>query len=215
MKKVLIVENESNLVMMMSRYLEDAGYFVASTNKGSNAEKLIQSEHFDIVVLDIMLDDLDGWRVCRHVKSTSDAKVLMLTARHDEEDKLFGFELGADDYMTKPFSLKEFVIRVGKVLSMTPSMTQKIILLKQSFEVAVLGNKVQLTKTECDVLSYLMDNKGVAVSRDVLLNHVWGYVYEGDTRTVDTTIKRLRKKLSPVSCIHTVFGVGYKYEVES
>ena len=213
-KKILIVENESNLVLMMTQYLEDAGYFVMSTPKGTEAESLIIKHEFDVVILDIMLDDLDGWRVCRHIKSTTTAKVLILTARHDEEDKLFGFDLGADDYMTKPFSLKELVIRVGKVLSMTHIQSQPIELLSASLEVMVKGMKVALTKTERDVLKYLIDHQGVAVSREVLLNAIWGYIYEGDSRTVDTTIKRLRKKLSPVTCIHTVFGLVYKFEVE-
>ena len=214
MKKILIVENEQNLVLMMTQYLENAGYFVMSTPKGSEAETLVNEQRFDVVILDIMLDDLDGWRVCRHIKSTTDAKVIMLTARHDEEDKLFGFDLGAEDYMTKPFSLKELVVRVGKVISMV-NHQEKFQFLKASLEVIVDGNKIQLTKTESDVLDFLMHQKGAAVSREALLNAVWGYIYDGDTRTVDTTIKRLRKKLSPLTCIHTVFGVGYKFEVES
>lgn len=214
MKKVLIVENELNLVHMMTQYLENAGYFVMSTPKGSEAEALVNAQTFDVVILDIMLDDLDGWRVCRHIKATTTAKVIMLTARHDEEDKLFGFDLGAEDYMTKPFSLKELVVRVGKVMSMV-NHQEKFQFLKASLEVIVEGNKIQLTKTESDVLDFLIRQKGAAVSRESLLNAVWGYIYEGDTRTVDTTIKRLRKKLLPLTCIHTVFGVGYKFEVES
>ncbi|MGA0351769.1 MAG: response regulator transcription factor [Acholeplasmataceae bacterium] len=214
MKKVLIVENELNLVHMMTQYLENAGYFVMSTPKGSEAEALVNAQTFDVVILDIMLDDLDGWRVCRHIKTTTTAKVIMLTARHDEEDKLFGFDLGAEDYMTKPFSLKELVVRVGKVMSMV-NHQEKFQFLKASLEVIVEGNKIQLTKTESDVLDFLIRQKGAAVSRESLLNAVWGYIYEGDTRTVDTTIKRLRKKLLPLTCIHTVFGVGYKFEVES
>lgn len=214
-KHILLVENELNLVDMIKHYLMDAGYFVVTTPKGTTAERLIDEQHFDLVILDIMLDDLDGWRVCRTIKQTTNAKILMLTARHDEEDKLLGFELGADDYMTKPFSLKELVIRVGKVLSMQPVNTEPFKYIKATLEVYIHGQKVQLTRLESDVLTYLMDHQNEAVSRERLLNAVWGFVYEGDSRTVDTTIKRLRKKLLPVQAIHTVFGVGYKFEVIS
>ncbi len=215
MKHILLVENEMSLVHMIQQYLEEAGYFVVTTPKGSEAERLIEEKKFDLVILDIMLDDLDGWRVCRTIKQKTQSKVLMLTARHDEEDKLLGFELGADEYMTKPFSLKELVIRVGKVISMHVNQHVPFKFDKDAFNIYIYGKKIQLTKTESDVLTYLIDHEGTAVSRERLLNAVWGYIYEGDTRTVDTLIKRLRKKLSPLNAIHTVFGVGYKFEVMS
>lgn len=215
MKNILLVENEMNLVHMIQQYLEEAGYFVVSTPKGSEAERLIDEKKFDLVILDIMLDDLDGWRVCRTIKQKTNSKVLMLTARHDEEDKLLGFELGADEYMTKPFSLKELVVRVGKVLSTTTQQIEPFKFDKEAFHVFIYGKEIQLTKTETDVLTYLLKHEGTVVSRERLLNAVWGYIYEGDTRTVDTLIKRLRKKLLPLNVIHTVFGVGYKFEVMS
>ena len=212
-KNILVVENEMNLVHMIQKYLEEAGYFVVTTPKGSEAERLIEEKPFDLVILDIMLDDLDGWRVCRTIKQKTNSKVLMLTARHDEEDKLLGFELGADEYMTKPFSLKELIIRVGKVISMTIPQQVPFKFDKEAFHVFIYGNKIQLTKTEADVLAYLLEHEGTVVTRERLLNAVWGYIYDGDTRTVDTLIKRLRKKLLPLNAIHTVFGVGYKFEV--
>lgn len=213
MKKVLIVENEQKLVTLMTTYLEEAGYFVMSTGEGSQAINKVNESHVDVAIVDIMLDDLDGWRVCRHIKKHTQTKVLILTARHDEEDKLLGYELGADDYMTKPFSLKELVIRVDKVFHMQHPHESPIALVQNNLEVFVYGKKITLTKTEYDLISFFMHHPNEALTRERLLNDVWGYMYEGDTRTVDTTIKRLRKKLMPLSCIHTVFGVGYKYEV--
>ncbi len=213
MKKILIVENEKKLIDLMIPYLKKEGFDIDFTAKGSEAINKIKKSDFDVVILDVMLDDLDGWVVCKSIKEHSSSKIMILSARQDEEDKVFGYSLGADDYMTKPFSLKEMVLRVNKVMKMNHKSKSPLALIEKNYEVIVLNEKIKTTKLEFDLLNYFNKNAGIVLTREDLLRNVWGYLYEGDTRTVDTTIKRLRKKLKPINCIHTIFGIGYKFEV--
>jgi len=213
MKKILIVENEKKLIELMIPYLKKEGFDIDFTPKGTEAINKIKKSDFDVVILDVMLDDLDGWVVCKSIKEHSSSKIMILSARQDEEDKVFGYSLGADDYMTKPFSLKEMVLRVNKVMNMNHKSKSAVTLIEKNYEVIVLNEKIKTTKLEFELLNYFIKNAGIVLTRDDLLRNVWGYLYEGDTRTVDTTIKRLRKKLKPINCIHTIFGIGYKFEV--
>ena len=213
MKKILIVENEKKLIELMIPYLKKEGFDIDYTAKGSEAINKIKKNDFDVVILDVMLDDLDGWVVCKSIKENSSSKIMILSARQDEEDKVFGYSLGADDYMTKPFSLKEMVLRVNKVMNMNHKSKSPLELIEKNYEVIVLNKKIKTTKLEFELLNYFNKNVGIVLTREDLLRNVWGYLYEGDTRTVDTTIKRLRKKLKPINCIHTIFGIGYKFEV--
>jgi DNA-binding response OmpR family regulator len=213
METLLLVENELKLVKLMKPFLEKEGYFVIHTSKGSEVIPMLHSNRVDKVILDVMLDDLDGWRVLRDIKSQFSIPVIMLSARSEESDRLFGFELGCDDYMTKPFSMKELIFRLEK-LSISTKKQSLFSFDKMSYQVIVNDQKISITKTEHDLIGYFLEHEHEVISRERLLEHVWGFMYEGETRVVDTTITRLRKKLSPLVCIHTVFGVGYKWEIE-
>lgn len=212
--KLLIVENEPNIVSLMVDFFVELGHEVSHTGDGFKAIELQQKSPFDVVILDIMLDASDGWSVCRSIKKTSTTKVIIVSARHQEDDKLFGFELGADDYLAKPFSLKELQVRVEKLFKLPNVKHQtRLKIDDKSRTVFVDGNSINMTKTEFDVLYFLSIHPLEVISRERLLEEVWGFLYDGDTRTVDTTIKRIRQKMAPLSCIQTVFGVGYKFEV--
>jgi two-component system, OmpR family, response regulator ResD len=215
MKTLLIVENEEKLVTLMIPYFEESGYHVLHTPKGSEALLILEKRTVDVVILDVMLDDLDGWRVLKDIKSLYNIPVMMLTARSDEADTLFGYDLGADDYMTKPFSVRELVIRVNKMKARAHASNEAFQFKKGFYEVVVKQQTITLTKTEHDLLAYFMEHLNEAISRDTLLNQVWGYIYIGDSRVVDTTVKRLRKKLHPYEFIQTVFGVGYKMVIST
>lgn len=215
MKTLLIVENEEKLVTLMIPYFEESGFYVLHTPKGSEALLILEKRTVDVVVLDVMLDDLDGWRVLKDIKSLYNIPVMMLTARSDEADTLFGYDLGADDYMTKPFSVRELVIRVNKMKARAHASNEAFQFKKGFYEVVVKQQTITLTKTEHDLLAYFMEHLNEAISRDTLLNQVWGYIYIGDSRVVDTTVKRLRKKLHPYEFIQTVFGVGYKMVIST
>jgi two-component system, OmpR family, response regulator ResD len=216
MKTLLIVENEEKLVTLMIPYFKEEGYHVFHTPKGSEALFMLSQKHVDAVILDVMLDDLDGWRVLKDIKSLYDIPVMMLTARSDEADTLFGYDLGANDYMTKPFSIKELVIRVNKMKDNKKNTSHISFQFRKDFyEVIIMNAVIRLSKTEHDLLSYFMDHQNEVISRDTLLNQVWGYVYMGDSRVVDTTVKRLRKKIYPFEYIQTIFGVGYKMVIPS
>jgi two-component system response regulator ResD len=210
MKTLLIVENEEKLVTLMTPYFIEEGFHVVHTPKGSEALLILAQTHIDVIILDVMLDDLDGWRVLKDIKNLYDIPVIMLTARSDEADTLFGYELGANDYMTKPFSIKELIIRVKKLNDYTKKTDVSFQFKKDLYEVIVLNTIISLSKTEHDLLAFFMEHQNEVISRETLLNHVWGYVYMGDSRVVDTTVKRLRKKLYPFEYIQTIFGVGYK-----
>lgn len=213
-QKLLVVENDINLQTILKDYFTSYAYDVFLVSKGSEVMAMIETNGIDGVILDVMLDDLDGWSVLRKIKQTVSLPVIMLTARSEASDKIFGLELGADDYLTKPFSLKELHLRIEHMLSVRHSNHTAFQLITNTYEVNVDGKKTKLTKQEFEVLKYLYEHPKEVISRERLLEMCWGYLFDGDTRTVDTTIKRIRHKLSHVSCIHTVFGVGYYFEVQ-
>jgi two-component system alkaline phosphatase synthesis response regulator PhoP len=224
MSRVLVVDDDPGIVKVVRAYLEQAGFEVSLAYDGKKAMQIARNDKPDLVVLDLMLPEMDGWDVCRALRKESDVPIIMLTARVEESDKLIGLELGADDYVTKPFSPRELVARVRSVLrrvSATPSRPARlshgeitIDLARHSVEVR--GEAVDLTPTEFDLLVALMEDPGRAFSRSQLLESVQGYAYEGYERTIDVHIKNLRQKVEVDSRspqhIKTVYGIGYKFE---
>lgn len=216
MPKILLVEDEKKLHALVKHALENEGFEVVSAYDGLNAHRLLQDESFDLAVLDVMLPGIDGWRLLKMAKEKKMA-VIMTTARSMEDDKLFGFDLGTDDYLTKPFSLKELIARIKVLLKRNPSTPKSssvIFLDEQARTCLIKGHPVPLSVLEFELLKVLIKHPHQALSRDQLLNLVWGYDYFGDPRTVDTHIKRLRHKIAPLECIHTVRGIGYLFEVK-
>ncbi|MFP4177939.1 MAG: winged helix-turn-helix domain-containing protein [Acholeplasmataceae bacterium] len=220
-RTVLLVEDEGTLLKLMRTYYLKGNFDVLEAKDGFSALDIFEKNRVDLVVLDVMLENSDGWSVCRKIREKSQVPILFLTARKEESDKLFGFELGADDYMTKPFSLKELLARSEALLKRglrAKSDATDIGSLRidhDAHRVYVLEQEIALSPTEYDLLVYLAEHRGTALSREQLLINVWGYDYFGDLRTVDTHIKRLRKKIEPLDYIETVFGVGYRFEVPS
>lgn len=221
-KKVLLVEDESSLRQLMKTYFLKEGAEVIEAGDGRVALNKFEENNIDLVILDIMLPEYDGWSVCKRIREKSDIPILMLTARSEENDKLFGFELGADDYMTKPFSLKELIARSKVLIKRSrKEMDLKDILILENIKIDRLSHKVfinnievEFSPKEYDLLNYFVTNKNQALSREMILNGVWGYDYYGDLRTVDTHIKRLRQKLEDEGDkITTVRGFGYRFEV--
>lgn len=219
-KSVLIIEDEENIASFVAMYLEKDGYQVDIAKTGSEGLARAAEMAPAVIILDIMLPDIDGFEVCRSLRRDSDVPIIMLTARDGSTDKVVGLELGADDYITKPFEPRELVARVKSVLRRAGAgerpgaetlSTGDITLDPDSREVTVAGKPVKLTAREFDVLHYLMLNIGLVMSRQQLLEKVWGFDFFGDTRTVDVHINQIRKKLGPTAAIETVWGVGYKY----
>ncbi len=213
-KKLLIVENDISLQTLLFDYFSSINFDVFLTTKGSEVINIINHQKIDIALLDIMLDDMDGWSILRMIKKSFDIPVIMLTARSEDEDKIFGLELGANDYVTKPFSIVELKLRIENVLNHKTIQKTNFKLINHTYEVQINNQIIKLTKHEFEVIKYLSEHEKEVISRERLLEVCWGYLYQGDTRTVDTTIKRIRQKLDMVSCIHTVFGVGYYFEVQ-
>jgi DNA-binding response OmpR family regulator len=223
---ILIVEDESSIASFVAMYLKKAGYAVKVAASGTDAltQALAGSPAPSLIILDLMLPDLDGIEVCRRIRQRSEIPILMLTARDDDVDKIIGLEVGADDYLTKPFNPRELVARVKSVLrrSVPKSRELENVSLEHgslrvdagSREVRVDGREVQLAPKEFDLLWELLDHRGLVLTRDQLLERVWGYTFAGDTRTVDVHIGQLRRKLGDACPIVTVWGVGYKVAVE-
>ena len=214
---VLLVEDEENLASLVQAYLEQEGYHVVSAGSGAEALRIVDEEQVRLVVLDLALPDMDGLEVCRRIRLRSAVPVVMLTARDEEADRLAGLESGADDYMGKPFSPKELVARMKAVLRRAgPQADEDLLVLgdvvvrRSAREVAVAGASVELRPKEFDLLAYLMQNRGAVLSRDLLLERVWGYDYAGGTRTVDVHVAQLRRKLHRPELIRTMRGAGYK-----
>jgi len=217
---VLVVEDESSIASFVALYLKNAGYRIQTAGNGRDALEHVAAEKPDLIVLDLMLPDVDGLEVCRRIRQTSDVPILMLTARDEDVDKIIGLEVGADDYLTKPFNPRELVARVKSILRRSvperrEAQTKQI---KHGDleidvgrrEVLVSGKEVQLAPKEFDLLWELLDHRGLVLTRDQLLERVWGYTFAGDTRTVDVHVRQLRRKLGEASPIVTVWGVGYK-----
>ena len=222
-KTILLVEDEDRMRKLISDYLKIEDFNVIEATNGNEALLQFSSKKIDLIILDVMMPSLDGFEVCKAIRLNSDVPIIFLTAKGEEEDKLTGFELGADEYVTKPFSPKVLVARskallkriegtIGKPDNIFDIQGLKVNLLSR--QVYVDSNEIALSPTEYDLLAYLIKNKGIVLSRNSLLDNVWGYSYDGDLRTVDTHIKRLREKLLHKSkFICTVRGSGYRFEV--
>ena len=217
---VLVVEDETSIASFVALYLKNAGYRVQTAGTGQDALETLSHDRPDLIVLDLMLPDIDGIEVCRRIRRGSDIPILMLTARDEDVDKIIGLEVGADDYLTKPFNPRELVARVKSILRRAvperrePQERQikygPLQIDAGRREVHVDGNEVQLAPKEFDLLWELLDHRGLVLTRDQLLERVWGYTFAGDTRTVDVHVRQLRRKLGEASPIVTVWGVGYK-----
>ena len=222
MYKILVVDDEVNIRRVVREYAEFEGYEVAEAENGMEAVEMVKSEDFDLIVMDIMMPKLDGFSTCKEIKKYKTIQVIMLSARGEEYDKLFGFELGIDDYVVKPFSPKELMARIKAVLKRNnvseSTVPEKLVFEGLEIDIAgrevyVDGEKASMTPKEYDLLFYLVKNKNLALTRDKLLEEVWGYDFFGDDRTVDTHIKMLRNSLGQYrKFIVTLRGMGYKFE---
>jgi DNA-binding response OmpR family regulator len=219
-QSVLVVEDESSIASFVALYLKNAGYTVRTAATGNEALAQFQASPPGLIVLDLMLPDIDGIEICRRIRKTSDVPILMLTARDEDVDKIIGLEVGADDYLTKPFNPRELVARVKSILRRSsPERRQieskqlrhgQLLVDAGRREVRVGEEEIQLAPKEFDLLWELLDHRGLVLTRDQLLERVWGYTFAGDTRTVDVHVRQLRRKLGDASPIVTVWGVGYK-----
>ena len=225
MFKVLIVDDEEKIREGLREYAEFEGHTVVEASDGMEAVKICREQDFDVIIMDVMMPKLDGFSACKEIHKTKDIPVLMLSARGEEYDKLFGFEMGIDDYVVKPFSPKEVMARLNVIVNRNkcnvPEQNQNEILKFGSLEIDMLGRivrtngvKVDLTPKEYDLLFYLVENRNLALTREKILTEVWGYDFYGDDRTVDTHIKMLRNSLGDnKEFIVTLRGLGYKFEV--
>lgn len=222
MDKVLVVEDEDILREIIIDYLTADGYQVLEAADGEKALELFQTNAVDLVILDIVLPKIDGWSVCRRIRKQSGVPIIILTARSDEDDSLLGYELGADDYLIKPYSPKVLMAKVKRFLEKYSGIAEGklvsavgIVLNPGSRLVSIDGRTLDLTHTEFEILAYLMQNKGIVMSRDQLISRIWGYDFYGDEKTVNSHIRNLRAKLGGKgSCIVTVIRSGYKFTEE-
>lgn len=221
MYKILIVDDEEKIRAVIKEYAEFEGYEVFEAKDGMDAVNMCRENDFDAVVLDVMMPRLDGFSACKEIKKIKNIPVLMLSARGEEYDKLFGFEMGIDDYVTKPFSPKEIMARLKVIISRNSKVSENEVIKFEGLEIDIKGRtviidgkKAELTPKEYDLLFYLVKNKNIALSREKLLTDVWGYDFYGDDRTVDTHIKMLRNSLGDYrNYIVTLRSLGYKFEV--
>ena len=222
MKKILVVEDENVLREVIIDYLIEDGYEVLEADDGKKALELFQSNPVDLVILDIGLPKIDGWSVCRRIRKDSSIPIIILTARSDEDDSLMGYELGADDYLIKPYSprilmakVKRFLEKYSDAMDEMLTLAGGIVINMGSRLVSVDDITINLTHTEFEILAYLMQNKGIVITREQLISKIWGYDFYGDEKTVNSHIRNLRAKLgSKGSCIVTVIRSGYKFEEE-
>lgn len=219
---VLICDDNMAVHSSLTSYLKSEGIDVVSSFDGESALEALRTQNVDVMVLDVMLPGMDGHEVCREVRKISDVYIIMLSAKGEELDRIIGLEVGADDYVTKPFSPREMAIRIRKALKRLYSIHEvkkltlaELTVLPDSYEVFIRDQKVEMTSKEIDVLAFMLSNVGKALTREHILNAAWGYEYYGDTRVVDTLIKRLRQKLTQDNlhfAIRSIYGVGYKIE---
>ena len=219
MYKLLVVDDEQKIREIISKYAQFEGYSVEEAPNGMTAIEMFKEKDYDLIILDVMMPDLDGFSVCRELRKHSRTPVIMLSARGEEYDRIHGFEVGIDDYVVKPFSPKELMLRVSAVLKRTNSISDDVYEYKglkvnlAGRIVYIDGKKTDLTPKEYDLLFYLIKNKGIALTREKLISNVWGYDFFGDDRTLDTHIKLLRKNLGEYAgLIVTLRGVGYRFE---
>ena len=229
-EKIMVVDDDTNICELLKLYLEKEGYTVSIANTGMQAVKMFAEHQPDLMLLDVMMPELDGWHVCREVRKYSNKPIIMLTAKGETFDKVLGLELGADDYITKPFDTKEVLARIKAVLRRTSggSTASENSQIKQvsydnltvnltNYELRVKGEKVDAPPKELELLYHLASNPNRVFTRDQLLDEVWGFDYYGDSRTVDVHVKRIREKLEGVSDkweLKTVWSVGYKFETK-
>lgn len=221
--KILVVDDESRMRKLVRDFLEREGYQVLEAGDGMEAMEIFyEDKDIALIILDVMMPRMDGWQTCREIRETSEVPVIMLTARSEERDELQGFSLGVDEYISKPFSPKILVARVGALLRRTHGAnTEDVISVggiqidKAAHQVKVDGKEIELSYKEFELLAYFAENQGIALSREKILNNVWNYDYFGDARTIDTHVKKLRSKLGDQgNYIKTIWGMGYKFEVE-
>lgn len=220
--KILVVDDESRMRKLVKDFLVKSNYEVLEAEDGSAAlDIFFEEKDISLIILDVMMPKMDGWQVCREIRKVSKVPIIMLTARGDERDELMGFDLGVDEYISKPFSPKILVARVEAILRRVGHGDQEdvlesggILLNKTAHMVSVDGKNVDLSFKEFELLTYFMENQGIALSREKILNHVWNYDYFGDARTIDTHVKKLRSKMGEKGdYIKTIWGMGYKFEV--
>ncbi len=221
--KVLVVDDDINVLSLLKEYLENTGFKVFAANNGDQAIEIFKTEKLDILILDVMLPNKDGFEITKEIRQNSNIPILMLTARVEEFDKILGFELGIDDYVTKPFSPKELVVRIKAILRRTQKSTpqnntltsEDLILNDLSHTVTLQEKEISLTRTEFDILEILMKNPGQVLTREILTEKILGYTYDTSDRTMDVHIKNLRQKIEEDSSnpkfILTVYGIGYKF----
>ena len=221
--KILVVDDESRMRKLVKDFLTKKGFTVIEAGDGEEAvDKFFEVKDIALIILDVMMPKMDGWQVCREIRQYSKVPIIMLTAKSDETDELQGFDLGVDEYITKPFSPKILVARVEAILRRSNVLAADdtmeaggIELNKAAHEVLIDGKSVELIYKEFELLAYFMSNQGVALSRERILNNVWNYDYFGDARTIDTHVKKLRNKLGAKGeYIKTIWGMGYKFEVD-
>ena len=220
--KILVVDDESRMRKLVRDFLVKEGFVVLEAADGLEALDVFYAEKdIALIILDVMMPKMDGWQVCREVRTNSKVPIIMLTARADERDELTGFEMGVDEYISKPFSPRILVARVEAILRRTVGSEKNEVLSAGGIEldksahiVKIDGQQVELSFKEFELLNYFLENKGIALSREKILNNVWNYDYFGDARTIDTHVKKLRSKLGAIGdCIKTIWGMGYKFEV--
>ena len=216
---ILIVDDEELIREVIKEYSTNEGYNVYEASDGFEALDIIKKENIDVIVLDIMMPKLDGFSAYKEIKNIKNIPTIILSARTEEYDKLLGFELGVDDYLTKPFSPKELIARIKAITKRSSGTTDKFIYNDlvvdfMGYTIYIEGKEVKVTPKEFEILTYMIKNKNVAISRESLLSNIWGYDYFGDDRTIDTHVKMLRNNLGKYrDLIQTVRGVGYKFEI--
>ncbi len=221
--KILVVDDESRMRKLVRDFLDREGFTVLEAGDGLEAMDIFYTEkEIALIILDVMMPKMDGWQVCREVRQSSQVPIIMLTARSEERDELQGFELGVDEYISKPFSPKILVARVEAILRRSNALTPDravdaggIVIDKAAHQVTIDGKGIDLSYKEFELLAYFVENQGIALSREKILNNVWNYDYFGDARTIDTHVKKLRSKMGEKgNYIKTIWGMGYKFEVE-
>ena len=222
--KVLVVDDESRMRKLVRDFLVKKEFEVLEAGDGAEAiDIFFATKDIALVILDVMMPKMDGWQVCREIRAYSQVPIIMLTAKSDERDELLGFELGVDEYISKPFSPKILVARVEAILRRTSGLAADDVIRaggievnKAAHEVTIDGKSIELSYKEFELLTYFMENQGIALSREKILNSVWNYDYFGDARTIDTHVKKLRSKLGAKGdYIKTIWGMGYKFEVDA
>ena len=219
--KILVVDDESRMRKLVRDFLVKKDFEVVEAEDGEEAlNKFYEQKDIALIILDVMMPKINGWEVCKEIRESSKTPIIMLTAKGEESDELMGFDIGADEYISKPFSPKILVARVEAILRRTGKKEEEnleisgITIDRLGHQVLVDGKELELSYKEFELLTYFIENKGIALSREKILNHVWNYDYFGDARTIDTHVKKLRSKLGDKGdCIKTIWGMGYKFEV--